>query len=210
MKQEILDRRKVLGGNIDQVKGDALQEDILSITFDTVLYHRTEDTPWAEAGDQEPIYGIGDFVEENRNLFDRDKTSFYQKIVDKYYCLTEEGFGQTFWKNELFTPFKEGTSDFEEWNEDFIDEEEVDLSQVIALTKNPMPDFVQLFYDYGFPDHLYICLSDPNPENPTVFGTDHVEFFREISNKGTLETYLNQFMTKEELLDIVKAKLEAS
>jgi hypothetical protein len=69
MKKEILEQIKKLGGNIDNVKGNSLQEDLLSITFDTVLYPRPEDTPWASAEEQEPIYGIGDFVNENEALF---------------------------------------------------------------------------------------------------------------------------------------------
>jgi hypothetical protein len=51
-------------------------------------------------------------------------------------------------------------------------------------------------------------LSDPNPENPTVFGTDHEVFFSELTNEGNLDDFLNRFMTKNELIEIVKDKLE--
>ena len=71
-----------------------------------------------------------------------------------------------------------------------------------------MPDFIQVFYSYGFPDNYYICLSDPNPENPTLFGTDHEEYFREVTNEGNFEDFLNTFMTKDELLEIVKKRIE--
>ncbi len=57
MKQAILDRIQALGGDISQVKGKSLAEDLMSITFDTVLYPKPEDTPWADEEDQEPSYG---------------------------------------------------------------------------------------------------------------------------------------------------------
>ncbi|WP_108866586.1 hypothetical protein [Aquimarina aquimarini] len=207
MKKSILSRIKELGGNIENIKGNSLLDDILSITFNTVLYQKPTDTPWAKAEEEEPIYGIGDFIENNKELLINNEQELYDKIIEKYYTLTEEGFGQMFWKAELFTPFKEGTDDFNEWNEDFIDSDEVDLKEIIEFTNNSKPDFIQLFYSYSFPDNFYICLSDPNPENPTLFGTDHEVFFSKVTNEGALEDLLNTFMTKDELLKIVKDKL---
>ncbi|SDC57912.1 hypothetical protein [Niabella drilacis] len=93
MKTEILEKIRQLGGNIDNVKGNSLAEDILSITFDTVLYQRPEDTPWQTAEQAEPIYGIGAFINENEELFNRDKQALYDKIIEKYFCLTKEGYG---------------------------------------------------------------------------------------------------------------------
>ena len=208
MKETILNRIIELGGNIDNVKGKSLEEDLISITFNTVLYQKPTDSPWAKAEDEEPIYGIGDFIDQNKDLLKSNKQSLYDKIIEKYYCLTEEGFGQMFWKAELFTPYKKGTEDFDEWNSDFKDYDEVDLKEIIELTNNNEPDFIQLFYSYSFPDNFYIVLSDPNPENPTLFGTDHEVFFREVTNEGALEDLMNTFMTKEELLEIVKSKVE--
>ena len=207
MKAKILEKIKQLGGNIDNVKGNSLAEDILSITFDTVLYQKPEDTPWQTAEDAEPIYGIGEFINENEEFFKTDKQALYDKIIDKYFRLTDEGYGQVFWQPRLFTPFKEGTEDFEEWNSEFIDED-TDLTEIIKVTNDKMPDFIQVFYSYGFPDNYYICLSDPNPENPTLFGTDHEEYFREVTNEGNFEDFLNTFMTKDELLEIVKKRIE--
>jgi hypothetical protein len=208
MKTEILEKLKQLGGNIENVKGNSLAEDILSITFDTVLYQKPEDTPWQTAEQAEPIYGIGTFINENEELFNRDKQALYDKIIEKYFCLTKEGYGQIFWQPRLFTPFKEGTDDFEEWNIDFTDEEETDLSEIIKVTNDKTPDFIELFYSYGFPDNYYICLTDPNQENPTLFGTDHEVFFREVTNEGNLEDFINTFMTKDELLEIVKKRMD--
>src|SRR4051812_7162428 len=188
MKKEILEQIKKLGGNIDNVKGNSLQEDLQSITFDTVLYQRPTDAPWATAEEEEPIYGIGDFINQNESLFKEDREALYNKIIQKYFRLTTEGFGQVFWEASLFTPFKEGTPDFAEWNGDFTDDE-TDLTEIIKVTNDTSPDFILLFTSYGFPDSYYIALSDPNPENPTLFGTDHEVFFREVTNEGNLEDF---------------------
>ena len=206
MKREILDRIKELGGKIEHVQGNSLQEDLLSISFDTVLYPRPTDTPWSTAEDQEPIYGMGEFVDENRELFHSNKQAFFDKLLSKYFCITEEGYGQTFWMAQLFTPYKKGTADFKEWYADCFDE--LNLEEIRKIVDDPKPDFIQLFYAYSFPDHYYICLSDPNPENPTVFGTDHEVFFDEISIAGNLEEFLKRFMTTEEVVELVEKALE--
>lgn len=199
MKAELLDRIKALGGDISKVKGISLQEDILSIEFSSVLYYNDGD---------EPIYGLFDYIDEIKDIYHSDKDLFYNKIFEKYYCLTEEGFGQFFWQPLLFTPFKEGTADFEEWNELFTNEDFADLSLITEYTRDKNPDFIQVFYSYGFPDHYYICVSDPNPENPTLFGTDHEVFFNEITNEGSLLSLLNSFLTKEELRDFIENEIE--
>lgn len=208
MKAEILERIKQLGGTVDHVRHKSLADDLLSITFATVLYRRPEDTSWQTAEQAEPIYGIGTFIQENEALFKADKAAFYTKMTNRYFCLTEEGYGQLFWQPRLFTPFKAGTADFDEWNSDFTDEEETDLGEIIKVTGDTTPDFIELFYSYGFPDTYYIAVSDPHPENPTLFGTDHEVYFREVTNEGTLEDFLHGCMTKEELLEIVKKRME--
>ena len=38
MKQEILNRIQALGGDISQVKDTSLADDLLAVTFNTVLY----------------------------------------------------------------------------------------------------------------------------------------------------------------------------
>jgi hypothetical protein len=208
IKQEILSRIVQLGGNIDNVAGSSLAADLQAITFDTVLYPAPIDTPWQKASEAEPIYGIAAFINENEPLFKTDKTAFYDKIIDHYFRITREGFGQRFFTGELFTPFKAGTPDHKEWNGDFTDRDMVDLSEVVAVTNDPQPDFVHVFESYGFPDNYYISLSDPNPENPTLFGTDHEVFFREITNEGNLEDFLKKFLTKEELVELIKKRIE--
>lgn len=200
MQQEIIDRIQALGGDISKVKGISLQEDILSIEFSSVLYYN-------DGG--EPIYGLFEYIDEIKDIYHSDKDLFYNKIFEKYYCLTDEGFGQFFWQPVLFTPFREGTVDFEEWNKDFTDGEFIDLSPIIEYTGDKTPDLLQIFYSYGFPDHYYICFSDPNPKNPTLFGTDHEVFFSEITNEGSLLDMLNSFLTKEELRDFIEKEIES-
>jgi hypothetical protein len=90
MKKEILEKIKQLGGNIDKVTGQSLQDDILSIKFDSVLYQRKEDTPWQTAKDSEPIYGIGEFINKNEKLFIKDKQALYDKITDTYFRKTKQ------------------------------------------------------------------------------------------------------------------------
>ena len=203
----VLAQIQQLGGRIDQVQGLSLAADLQAITFDTVLYPRPTDTPWATAADTEPIAGLNEVVEANRALLTTDPAAFYQRIADHFYCLTEAPHGQLFFRADLFTPFRPGTPDYAEWNDTFTDSEEVDLSPVYAVTRDLIPDFICLAYSYGFPDTYYICLSDSNPSNPTVFGTDHEEFFRSITNEGALEDFLQRFMPKEELLALVRQRL---
>ncbi|HAS44612.1 MAG TPA: hypothetical protein DCS93_29300 [Microscillaceae bacterium] len=205
MKQVILERIKVLGGNVDKVEGKSLEEDLKVISFNTVLYPKPQNTPWAKSDEQEPIAGIGDFVEENRTLFKADKARFYDQMLAHFYKLPQEPQGQTVFMNELFTPFTEGTATFEEWQGEW---EEADWRQTIKAKDSEVLEVMFIGHSYSYPDHLFVCLADPNPENPQVYGTDHEVFFDEISLEGTLEEYFNHFMTKEELLAIVKAKLE--
>ncbi|EHQ41251.1 hypothetical protein [Myroides odoratus] len=209
MKKEILDRISQLGGDISQVKGQTILDDLLSITFNTVLYKRPVDTPWAKAEEEEPIFGLGEFIEEHQELVETNREALFQKIITHFYQNTEEAYGQTFWQPVLFTPFKEGTADYDNWYEGYFDDETlVDLSEVEKVTGTQTGDFLQLFYSYGFPDQLYISLDDPEKENPTVFGTDHEVFFGEITNEGALEAYFNQFMTRDELIEIVAKALD--
>jgi len=137
----------------------------------------------------------------NKELFLTDKDTFFSKLLSRYFCLTEEGLCQKFWRAKLFTPFKKGTKDFEEWNGIFTDEGDeyfgVNLTEIRkAAIGDSEPEFVLLLESYGFPNHYYICLSDPNPNNPTVFGTDHEVFFREISNEGSLEDFLKNLLQR--------------
>ncbi len=202
MKKEILNRIETLGGDISIVKNISLQKDLEAITFNSVLYPKKKDTPWATSDETEPINGIEEFIDKNKDLFDSNKTAFYDKIISQYYRITEKSFGQVMFRNTLFTPFQEGTEDYEEWNGEWQEE---NFKKVIEGTDM---NFMFIGYAYGFPDNLFICLTDPNPENPTVYGTDHEVFFDEITKQGTLEEFFNSFISKQELVELLKNKLE--
>lgn len=45
MKKEITDRIRLLGGNVANLKGNSLKEDLCAITFDTALFLKPVDTP---------------------------------------------------------------------------------------------------------------------------------------------------------------------
>ena len=160
-----------------------------------MLYPKPQDTPWAKADEKEPIYGLGEWVDANIKLYQTDKKAFYDQMIAEFYQLTEKPYGQHFWTAHLFTPFKEGTEDYEEWYDDFSDDEFTDLTEIVEVTGDETPDLIQLFYTSGY------------PENPTLFGTDHEVFFGEIDNMGSLEDYLNTLMTPEELINIVEKAL---
>lgn len=206
MKKSIMDRIEALGGDISRVKGSSLAEDLCSITFDTVLYKKPVDTPWARADEAEPIDGLGEFVDENMDLYRDNREAFFHKLYEKYFTLTEEPNGQYFWNGELFTPFREGSSDFNEWNRMF-QEDIYSFEKILSVTDGKQTDFIHLFYGYGYPDCIYVAGQDSNPENPTVFGTDHEQWFIEIGNEGDLESYLQTFWTKEELREEIERRI---
>lgn len=104
MNKTILDRIQALGGDISLVEGKSLADDLCAITFNTVLYKKPVDTPWAGADEEEPIDGLGQFMDENMELYQDDRERFFRKLYEK----TEEPYGQYFWNGELFTPFQRG------------------------------------------------------------------------------------------------------
>ena len=199
MKKEILNEIKRLGGNIDHVKGISLKEDLQAITFNHPLYADYY-------GDE--LYGTDKFYEENKQLYQNSKPDFYKKLIDHFFSDHELPYGQAFYRGFLFTPFHEGTPDFEEWNDIFVDEEEVDLTEIYEVSSDPNPDFIVIATTYSYPDEYFICLSDKDQENPTVFGTDHEVFFREVTNEGSLADFLKQFLSKDDFLKVVENYIE--
>jgi hypothetical protein len=227
MKQEILTRLKELGGNISNAKGNSLYEDLLAVTFDTVLYADFEEYEVGEDGENVgyplEIGGLDKFFEENKSLYTSNKDEFVEKMLGKYFRMTEDGQGQCFWQARLFTPFKEGTFDFMEWHDIFKDITSPDftnplgeyangnafnVTEILKATGDSAPDFMWLFHSYGFPDEYFICLSDHNPDNPTVYGTDHEVLFYEISNEGSLSEFLEKFYTKEQFAERALGDIE--
>lgn len=193
MKQEILDRIQSLGGNIDHIKGISLREDLQLIEFKHPLYPLTY---------TDEYYGTDKFYEENKLLYADNKELFYEQLAAHFFSDHEIPYGQSFFRNFLFTPFKKDTSDYGEL-EGLVEEEEVR-----AIVEGQELEFICICYAYGFPDHYFVCLTDPNPDNPAVYSTDHEVYFQEIDNEGTLEEFFQRFLTKEEFLVAVRNYIE--
>ncbi|MGN7818603.1 hypothetical protein ACTJJB_00665 [Chitinophaga sp. 22536] len=192
MKQTILDKITKLGGNIQRANGATLQDIWQGITFSHPLWTRD----WEG-------FGLDEFYEEHKALYNTSPDTFYDNLLAHYFSDHEIPYGQDFFRSWLFTPFKAGSGD--EGELDGLVEEE----EVRAVVKGNDMEFMCIFSSYGFPDHYFVCLTDPDPENPIVYSTDHEVYFQEIDNKGTLEDFLEKYMTKDEFLQVAKRHIES-
>lgn len=193
MKQEILERIKLLGGNINNVIGKSLKEDLTSIEFKNPLYPNSF---------SEELYGLDDFFDKHKKLYFENKDLFFEKISDHYFSNHEIPYGQSFFRNFLFTPFNKDSDDYGELD-GIVTEEEIR-----EVVKCNILDFICICYSYGYPDHYFICLDDSDQNNPIVYSTDHEVYFNEIENEGTLEDFFKEFLTKDEFLEIAKEYFE--
>ncbi|WP_250254083.1 hypothetical protein [Chryseobacterium sp. Marseille-Q3244] len=191
MNNTIINKIKALGGNTDAVHADqSFIENWKQIKFPHYLYDKDWD-----------VYGIDQFYEENKEFYQNQQDKFYENLMSHYFSAHDSAYGQYFVKDWMFTPFKEGSEDQEEF-EDLIDENYV--QEVVGISK---PEFFCILYSYGYPDHYFICTKDPDQSNPTVYSTDHEVYFDELDNKGKLKEFLDRFMTKDEFLEVVKGYL---
>lgn len=193
MKQAILTQIRRLGGNTDGVIGESLQADLAAIVFKNPLY---------PAGYVAELTGVAEFWEQHQQLYQTDRPAFYQQLLGHFFADQEVPYGQAFFRNFLFTPFKEDSPDYGELDGLVTPDE---IRQVVAGADL---DFMCICYSYGFPDHYFVCLTDADQENPTVYGTDHEVFFSEITKEGTLEAFFNGFITPQEFLAAATKHLE--
>ncbi|MGG5207687.1 hypothetical protein ACQWU4_01980 [Chryseobacterium sp. MIQD13] len=192
MYKTIITKLKSLGANTEGISADkTFAENWQSIKFSHHLYDKEWD-----------VYGIDQFYEENKELYINSSEVFYRNLLDEYFSDHEKPYGQDFYKNWLFEPFKENSEDFGEL-EGLVDEKEIR-----EIVQGQEMDFICIIYSYGYPDHYFVCLADPDQENPTVYSTDHEVYFQEIENEGSLEEFLERYMTKEEFIEVVKEYLE--
>lgn len=205
MKKEILDRFVELGADISQLTGESLSKDLQSLRFQNFLF----DEDYLDVGCEQ----VDEFLEENEELFEKDLDQFYVEVTDyfwKYRDNTppdETYLGQIYYKGSLLSPYDKSSDDFDEWNDWF--ETKADLSEIrLVVGDIEELSFVNIFGSHGFPDDYFICLQDPNTDNPTIFGTDHEVFFIEVENYGTLEEFLGAMLTKEELRNQIQDYLE--
>ncbi len=196
MQKQIISRIKKLGGQILKARDDTLRAHMSTIQFPHVLY----DQDW-------DVYGIDAFYEKNRGAFHSTPTDFYDALEAEYFTDSDKPRGQSFWCNELFTPLTPGTDHFKEWSSCFDSSDSVDLQPIRDIVGGGRLEFVQIMYSFGFPDHYYVCLQDPKPANPTVFGTDHEVFFQEYSVVEPLSMFLKRFLTRSAFRKIVREYL---
>jgi hypothetical protein len=185
----IINRIQELGGNVPS-NNQSLKEFLLGTTFPHYLYRKDWD-----------FYGVDDFLDKNRTIFQKDVNKFVKLVEQHYFAKHDFACGQDFWKPELFTPLTPGTPDFNAWQPWFT--ENSNLSSIRALCGDGLLEFFQIIHSYGYPDHYYICLQDPVPENPTVFGTDHEVYFQEVCARATLLDFLHSYCTRNDFCQIV-------
>jgi hypothetical protein len=193
MKPIILTQIQRLGGDTAGVAGESLPADLAAIAFKNPLYPAAYLTE---------LTGVTEFWERHQPLYQADRAAFYRQLLAHFFADQELPYGQAFFRNFLFTPFKVGSPDYGELDGLVTPGE---IRQVVAGTEL---DFMCICYAYGFPDHYFVCLTDADQENPIVYGTDHEVFFSEITNEGTLEEFFNGFVTPAEFLAAATKHLE--
>jgi len=94
----------------------------------------------------------------------------------------------------LYTPFKEGTEDYDHENDV--------LKQYEEYAKSIIGDDIQEFLVVGYTDaeRYIVSLADKNPANPKVYEINMDLPFSEncLFDKGTLEDYFNSFVSANE------------
>lgn len=196
---QILKRLQELGGDVSQATGDNLMNDLQTVTFERVLHFNSDEPFHSDFYDE--------FYEPNAELASSDPQAFIEKAIAEHYVLVDDecAVGQAFWTVKKFTPLTEGTADFDEWHGDFA---EMNLSPFLQVTDGQSPEFLQILYSYGYPDHYFVCLNDINQDDPMVFGTDHEMYFEEVSEEGRLSEFLATLMSATESRDVIQAFLD--
>lgn len=143
-------------------------------------------------------YGLEDFYKENQNLHQLDRKEFNKKLINYYFTPSENYFGQHRKIFDLFAPFNPLNKNFGEL--DGL----IESDELRELVEGNELEFIKLFHTETYPNLYFVCTSDPNPENPIVYTTDHETFFQEIEAEGNLADFLNHYLTKDEFLVYVE------
>jgi len=146
------------------------------------------------------LFGLDEFYSRHQSLYASRPAEFYAALRQHFFSAHERPYGQDFFRHHPFTPFTAGTADFGELD-GLVTEEEIRAA--IPGAGSP-PEFLCICYSYGFPDQYFISLHDPDPHNPTVYGTDHEVFFQEITVVGRLEEFFGRYLTPEEFLTLAR------
>ena len=193
MDPNIIQQIQTLGGSYAEPQDQTLLAQLKAIAFPHSLQY---------------LEDLEDHVEYH---FDKREDQFKANLEQAlnqleldFFPESEPGPSGYLWVHRPFTPLTEGTEDYKEWA---WTRDEFNFSEVRKVVGEGALEFVQIGYSYGYPDSYFICLQDPNPENPTVFGTDHEVFFDEVSNHGSLLDYLNGFCTRKQFKEIAQSIL---
>lgn len=190
MTPEIRQQILRLGGSTTAAPEATLPGFLDATTFPHPLYPRSY---------ANELFGLDEFYQQHRELYTANSLAFYEALLHHFFADHELPYGQDFFRHFRFTPFTPNTPDFGEL-EGLVTPD--DLRPTVAGTE-PL-EFQCICYSYGFPDHYFVCLSDPSPHNPTVYGTDHETFFQEITVVGSLAEFLERYLSKEEFLSIAQ------
>ena len=183
MTAEIIQRLTALGaGGIENNKDD-FQSFWQPIIWNQFVYPKDWD-----------YYGLADFYQQHIELHQSAKKQFNDALIAHYFTPSENYFGQHVKTYDLFAPFNPSNTHFGSLD-GLIEPEELKV-----LVDGNALAFIPVFETASFPNLYFVCASDPNPENPTLYSTDHETFFQEIEAEGNFADFLNHYLTKAEFL----------
>ncbi|MDB2687404.1 hypothetical protein N9Y42_09355 [Mariniblastus sp.] len=193
LQKRILNQIEKLGGHVRPGKIGTLAASLRAITIPHALYKKDSE-----------IYGIQEKLDSSRKLYDRDRTAFFKRLESQ--CLKRScPYADFVWKPFVYSPLTKGSKHYDSM---FGDPSYNNLTAIRSHVGYCNIEFLMLSVGFGVPDNVFICLQDPAPENPTVFGTDHEQFFSEISPLGKMADFLKQFCTPRELRSELKSHVE--
>ncbi len=204
MQDCLRERINALGGDVAVATPRDALELLLATQLPFPLYPAPRDTPWARADEQEPIFGISEFIAAHPAHAANDRAALLRDVQAHYYAPTEELRGQVDFRLQRFTPFLEGSDDYIEWagGDDF------DTAYLAEITGHATPEFLFIGFSEGYPNHHFVCVADAGELNPPVYSTDHEQYLSDITRRGSLREWLASFMTPAELLQRVNDALE--
>ncbi|MEF9478187.1 hypothetical protein OWR28_11290 [Chryseobacterium sp. 1B4] len=91
MNKNIIYKINALGGNAETNNAsENFAENWKNIRFSNHLYHKD----WQ-------LYGIDEFYESHKGLYDRDKQKFFENLLGHYFSDHDQAYGQHFYKKIL-------------------------------------------------------------------------------------------------------------
>jgi len=209
MKTAIIERLEALGASHD-VQGNSLRDDLVSIDipfrvfdFETI------------AGGSHLDYDIADFLEENGQMLEEPVSTFYDRLFEQFHTRdfnSKVAPGSGWRIAGTFTTFGAGrpVDDKDPEKRPFVeDPKEDEVSAMKELLGSDNLDFVWLgCCQNAYPNFQLVWLGSSDCENPQMFGMDHETGF-ELSSRGTLETFLQEFATRSEFTNLMKERVAA-